>query len=103
MSCYLLSLSSKQTAYKLSDLIADQNPNERTSFRSIRIQSINNNPTGSLVYGGCSRLSAFAYGWELLPGQPREWVSEQNNISSLDRFVMGSVDGLLIAVDLQSA
>ena len=103
MPCYLLSLTSKQMPYKLADLISVQNANERVTFRSVRIQSINANPVGSLIYGGDEKLSGFSWGWELKPGESEKWISEQNNVNTIDKFVMGSVDGMLIAVDLRSA
>jgi hypothetical protein len=87
MPAYLLTLTTKNTAYLLSDLIHAINPLERLQFKQILIQAHPDNQDSVIV--GDSNLSATRYGYSLRASESRLYAdSGLNGHETNNKYLM---------------
>ena len=100
MPAYLLTLTTKNTKYRLSDLIAAIDANERTQFKQVLIQGGPNNSDDVIV--GDGNLSATRYGYALRAYDSRLYQdSGQAGQTTADKYLMCvNTDGMQVSAEL---
>lgn len=111
MPCFTVTLATKNTVYRLSEMISDQydvdpgEPMVAESWREVNIQSSPDNlkADGSPIYikAGCAELSGLRYGYQLAPGETKRYRLSSAFTSTSDKyFLCEEADDVQLSVEL---